>query len=153
MLRLRAFEEKVLRKSELWKNGFVVWGAGRDGKDFLKALSPELKAMCKCMVDVDEKKINAKFYFNAEENLKVRILPFEILLKNDESEKVKQKITKEVACRPNRGKKIDPGFDSDVDYQSLPVVVCVAMYRTGGKLEENVKSIERTEGEDFWHFC
>jgi hypothetical protein len=31
-------------------------------------------------------------------------------------------------------------------------VVCVAMYRTGGALEHNVKSIGRTEGVDLWHF-
>jgi len=34
----------------------------------------------------------------------------------------------------------------------LPVVVCVAMYRTNGALEHNVKSIGRTEGLDLWHF-
>jgi len=26
------------------------------------------------------------------------------------------------------------------------------MYRTGGKLEENVASIERKEGTNLWHF-
>jgi len=34
----------------------------------------------------------------------------------------------------------------------LPVVVCVAMYRTNGALEANVKSVKRTEGHDLWHF-
>ena len=35
---------------------------------------------------------------------------------------------------------------------TLPVVVCVAMYRTGGALEHNVSRIGRTEGKDLWHF-
>ena len=39
-----------------------------------------------------------------------------------------------------------PGF------RDIPVVICVAMYRTGGKLERNVKSINRVEGIDLWHF-
>jgi hypothetical protein len=37
-------------------------------------------------------------------------------------------------------------------HSSLPVVCCVAMYRTGGKLEENVESVGREEGVDLWHF-
>merc|ERR1712154_346791 len=35
---------------------------------------------------------------------------------------------------------------------TLPVVVCVAMYRTNGVLESNVMSIGRTEGDDLWFF-
>ena len=35
---------------------------------------------------------------------------------------------------------------------TLPVVVCVAMYRTHGILEKNVKSIGRIEGKNLWHF-
>jgi len=34
----------------------------------------------------------------------------------------------------------------------MPVVVCVAMYRTNGILERNVAAIGRTEGADLWHF-
>ena len=34
----------------------------------------------------------------------------------------------------------------------LPVIVCVAMYRTNGVLEQNVKNINRSEGVDLWHF-
>lgn len=36
--------------------------------------------------------------------------------------------------------------------QRLPVIVCVAMYRTGGALERNVDAIGRTEGYNLWHF-
>ena len=34
----------------------------------------------------------------------------------------------------------------------LPVIVCVAMYRTNGVLEQNVKLINRSEGINLWHF-
>mmetsp|Transcript_59718 Transcript_59718/g.146462 ORF Transcript_59718/g.146462 Transcript_59718/m.146462 type:complete len:1639 (+) Transcript_59718:316-5232(+) len=36
--------------------------------------------------------------------------------------------------------------------QTLPVVVCVAMYRTNGVLERNVSTIGRVEGKTLWHF-
>ena len=38
-LRTLAFEIGVLKNDDRWKNGFVIWGAGRDGKHFLAALS------------------------------------------------------------------------------------------------------------------
>ena len=41
---------------------------------------------------------------------------------------------------------LDPSVIRD-----LPVVVCVAMYRTNGALESNVASIGRVEGKDVWH--
>ena len=47
------------------------------------------------------------------------------------------------------GKSLDP-IDPDV-LRRLPVVVCVAMFRTNGALESNVASIGRIEGEDLWH--
>ena len=37
-------------------------------------------------------------------------------------------------------------------FSKLPVVVCVAMYRTNGVLEKNCSMIGRNEGEDLWHF-
>ncbi|GMH73353.1 hypothetical protein TL16_g06168 [Triparma laevis f. inornata] len=128
-LRLKSFETRILSKK--WKNGFVVWGAGRDGKNFVKAIDPEHRKNIRLMVDVDHKKINAKFYFNRDLNVKIPIAHFSALQKKKSS------------------------VDSDKnenDYENLPVVVCVAMYRTDGKLEENVATIERTEGDDLWHF-
>jgi len=38
------------------------------------------------------------------------------------------------------------------ELKDLPVVVCVAMYRTNGVLETNVKNIGRVEGKTLWHF-
>ena len=36
--------------------------------------------------------------------------------------------------------------------RDLPVVVCVAMYRSNGVLEKNVANVGRVEGFDLWHF-
>jgi len=119
-LRLKSFEERILRESGgNWSDGFVVWGAGRDGKEFIKSLSPDLLPRVKFIVDVDEKKIAAG-YHHRNRNIHIDIKNFRVL--------------------------------QEEEFKGLPVVVCVAMYRTGGKLEENVRSVGRTEGVDLWHF-
>jgi hypothetical protein len=51
----------------------------------------------------------------------------------------------------NLGPKDSKQLDVD-SLPTLPVVVCVAMYRTNGVLERNVQSIGRVEGVDLWHF-
>jgi len=119
-LRLKSFEERILRESGgNWSDGFVVWGAGRDGKEFIKSLSPDLLPRVKFIVDVDEKKIAAG-YHHRNRNIHIDVKNFRVL--------------------------------QEEEFKGLPVVVCVAMYRTGGKLEENVRSVGRTEGVDLWHF-
>ena len=55
----------------------------------------------------------------------------------------KQRLSK----RKTHSNDFDPSF-----LPNLPVVVCVAMYRTNGILEKNVQRIGRTEGVDLWHF-
>jgi len=42
-LRTKAFEDLVIRPSKLWSDAFAIWGAGRDGRDFFKALSPDIR--------------------------------------------------------------------------------------------------------------
>jgi len=66
--------------------GFCIWGAGRDGKDFLKALSPAVASKVVCFVDVDEKKITeVKWYENPELDggRRIPILHFSVLAKED----------------------------------------------------------------------
>jgi hypothetical protein len=55
-------------------------------------------------------------------------------------------------ARKNHQKE-DPGMKTlnSQLLQSLPVVVCVAMYRTNGALEHNVALIKRTEGVNLYH--
>jgi Glycosyl transferase family 2 len=208
-LRVAALEKTVLSQG----HKFVVWGAGRDGKDFVKALSPGVRQRLYCMVDVDEEKIARGFYEYRtrqqpilEEGWKIPIVHFSLLCKRFGRREVmyrawkhyeedehpgtncdngpvfgridKSKTNLELcssagtpdritASQDDRDKptskkrklgtastRHDPGLASiDIGIlPELPVVVCVAMYRTKGALEKNVGLIERNEGIDLWHF-
>ena len=170
-LRTWAFEQQILRN---WDK-FAVWGAGRDGKDFIKALSSdELRQRIVCLVDVDEKKIGTN-YVNRELGVDIPIVHFSALAKDGAHKAVEHfgKLDKSanVAASEERPLKRARHESSSNDnsqkkkknhkitlppqneLQSLPVVVCVAMYRTGGALEKNAQSIGRSEGNDLWHFC
>ena len=143
-LRVKALEDRILKVHPKFLDGFCIWGAGRDGKAFLKALDKSVRSKVRCMADIDEKKIRAG-YMNKSLGLKIPVIHFSKLsvcckkLKNELNERVKKKARKDIE-------------EYDLNFQQLPVIVCVAMYRTNGMLEENVKSIGRTEGEDLWHF-
>jgi glycosyltransferase involved in cell wall biosynthesis len=189
-LRARAFEDQVLRKHPRWikaslsveetpptashDGSFVVWGAGRDGKDFCKALSADARRRIYCMVDVDDKKISSGWYVNRESNIKIPIVHFSLLSADPslretihQSHKeegpgfgrIDKSRCSEAPSEPARASKkrrmTTPNVHSDFDVSrlpSLPVVVCVAMYRTNGALEHNVQLVGRVEGEDLWHF-
>jgi hypothetical protein len=172
--------------STIWsKNGFAIWGAGRDGKDFLKALSPQVASSVVCFVDVDKKKIDEiKWYDNPGLGKRIPIWHFSVLqnaVGNGET-----------ATKPEFFGRIDKRKENAVSHlqnqqvsdnnrteqqlvcthqlekndvlhnnlpiskevlANLPVVVCVAMYRTNGAMESNVASIGRKEGETLWHIC
>ena len=174
-LRVRAFEQMVLEKESSSWSKFCIWGAGRDGKDFIKALRPEFRKRVFCMVDVDEKKISAGYYCHKKWGLRVPIVHFSMLARDDSvrdqlrtsfesgadmhepgfgrirkgRDSAQEEREKE---RPRKRRKASHvELDKNV-LPTLPVVVCVAMYRTGGALEHNVQSIGRTEGVDLWHF-
>jgi glycosyltransferase involved in cell wall biosynthesis len=201
-LRTKAFEDLVLTKNPLWqKDGFVIWGAGRDGKAFFRALSEEARQLVKCFVDVDENKLRIGNYYNRELRANVPVRHFSVLAPhgNDNSSEengdsngnadnhhtVKEYFghidkkrrrsdddTTPASAQENVASLIAlPSRDvvvvkhdtnnkaktkvDDIDQlllTSLPVVVCVAMYRTSGALEKNVATIGRTEGVDLWHF-
>lgn len=68
-IRLQALERRVLNK---WDK-FSVWGAGRDGKNFVNDLTPENQKKIVCFCDVDDKKIG-KDYFNSYTGLKLPII-------------------------------------------------------------------------------
>ena len=55
-VRVKAFEELVLEKQE-WKNGFSIWGCGRDGKDVYKCLSESARMSLIAWGDVHPRKI------------------------------------------------------------------------------------------------
>ncbi len=215
-----------LYDKETKKGGFVIWGAGRDGKEFFKSLPDEMKHHVRCFVDVDEKKINSGHYIvplssmiinnnvddykggdkknnkNDNNTIKVPIVHFSLLTRDDTKRNIlmnewmypnettmKQedmgRITKDNPCHPPLTKRIKiithdgnksgnntdgittipkrklhtiPSKDKDNltlienELKDLPVLVCVAMYRSNGVLEKNVESIGRKEGLDLWHF-
>jgi len=210
-LRVKVFEDTILKNN--WDK-FVIWGAGRDGKLFLKCLSSsDMRQRVVCFVDVDEKKIKSRFYCNKELGVKIPILHFSCLSSSDQCSSVSPLVdtvgsvngdfgniskkqdgnAKEVfekvrgilrndnnqhnqnTNRLHQNKRVDPKINNTAiipnkdskklnnknkfhDRElhqllpSLPVVVCVAMYRTNGVLESNVMSVGRTEGDNLWFF-
>jgi hypothetical protein len=166
----------------IWKKrGFAIWGAGRDGKEFLKSLSPAVASRVVCFVDVDKKKIEQiKWYHNATLGFRIPILHFSDLgskVDIDDSDndnfgridkgrgesnnfdavknaKVVEShgtvYAKRIVGKSSKSKSNESSICSDI-LQNLPVVVCVAMYRTNGALESNVSSIGRVEGSNLWH--
>ena len=44
-----------------WGDGFVIWGAGRDGKAFYNALSPTGRSAVRAFLDIDPKKIGNRY--------------------------------------------------------------------------------------------
>ncbi|CAK9075109.1 unnamed protein product [Durusdinium trenchii] len=57
-----AFERQVL-STQPWREGFGVVGAGRDARDFCKALSPEALRKVRAFYEVDPKKIGKSIAF------------------------------------------------------------------------------------------
>lgn len=182
-LRVLAFERAVLCNDPVWSGCFVVWGAGRDGKDFVKALSEPVRQRVACFVDVDEKKIDSGYYINRELDINIPIVHFSWLTKDrteadgevvfgrvekgrngkhggstekqEPSGKKRQHQSETESPQQPKQKRSRSKAPKGLDLASLPkqpVVVCVALYRTGGALEANVKSVGRTEGKDLWHF-
>ena len=216
-LRALAFQKSVIRVDPFWntdeENRFVIWGCGRDGKDFFKALDQDLQERVYCFVDVDAKKLNAGYYVDTTSQRaitqekkstngnsksekkqkctarKIPIVHFSFLIPDQQEQEVvrsewisscttgnnstlgcidksKSGSAPHSVKNPSQPKKKkrkfgppitptaklqDRGLDRKLLSQ-LPVVVCVAMYRTNGVLESNVGKIGRTEGKDLWHF-
>lgn len=141
-LRVWAWERAVT-----WPE-FAIWGAGRDGKAFFKALSPEYRQRVVCLVDVDEQKLG--WYVHRDWNVKIPIVHFcELARPRSEITTAYGQIDKGTEQRPIKKRKM---IVSEPRYSNLPVVICVSLYRTNGALEHNVRQIGRTEGLDLWHF-
>jgi glycosyltransferase involved in cell wall biosynthesis len=60
-VKVQAFERRELQ-TEPWSLGFTIWGNGRDGKDFLKALSPAGRVLVSKFADVDPAKIKRGYH-------------------------------------------------------------------------------------------
>jgi len=62
--RTAALEAAVLSAHPSWAR-FTIWGAGRDGRDFFKAMSEDGKRRVAAFCDVDPKKIGSKYIYEA----------------------------------------------------------------------------------------
>ena len=219
-LRAKAFVDTIVSRDEKWKHGFIIWGAGRDGKEFFKALPEFAKSLVKAFVDVDEKKISTGYYSvpkevdqgdekiiekkkQKKEIYKIPIIHFSLIAsckhmreklmskwvnREDEEMELAGRISKAKPTISNisdtgnfdlpQKRKVEHGKESNKKvkpsprmlhgiskrdkennsmlknnvFTKLPVVVCVAMYRTNGVLEKNCNMIGRIEGDDLWHF-
>ena len=130
-----------------------------------------------CFVDVDAKKIESGYYDNRDIGVRIPIIHYSLLAKDTElrtkllrdweggkvcSEEIIGRIDKgksrqivahdKHSNQPRKKRKRDTSSLDRSLLSCLPVVVCVAMYRTNGVLEKNVERIGRTEGKDLWHF-
>ena len=158
-IRVRAFEGQVLRQNPKWKQ-FIVWGGGRDGKDFIKALRPQFLERVYCIADVDEQKIERGSYCNAALGRVIPIVHFSELASKEVEEhfapiQKAQDSEREIEEPMRQLKRQKVSLHRSLTrekLQSLPVVVCVSMYRTNGALENNVSMIDRVEGDTLWHF-
>lgn len=67
-VRAKYFERLIIQqKSQIhdgvdWQRGFQVWGYGKDGKKFLKYLSPNTLRLVECFLDVSVQKIGMNYF-------------------------------------------------------------------------------------------
>ena len=108
-VKLRALERWILDHLE----SFSIWGAGRDGRNFVNELSEANRKKVVVFGDVDVNKIGTH-YENPLTGVDIPIVHYSEL-------------------KP-------------------PVVCCVALGRTAGVFEDNVKSMCWECGKDYWYF-
>lgn len=147
-IRVAAFERRVLRRDDRWRR-FAVWGAGRDGRAFVAALSPESRARCVAMLDVDPKKCGGTYAnHRLESPAPIPVVHFSEWAEEEAGGKWAGGEAGE--AREGGGAR---------GRARTPVVVCVAKRRKGGAgggeegdLERNVRTLGLEEGETLWYF-
>lgn len=145
-VRMRAFERLVLEPLDAAAT-IVIWGAGRDGRRFYRALSDHWQRRVAAFCDVDADKLGC---FAPPP-------PYRC----------------EIRARLNADAGRTPAYATKADYAALfgapapppvpvvhiddprvrpPVVTCVALDRTDGNFEANIAARNWIEGKDFWYF-
>ena len=131
-LRVLAFEQRILRSDPKWEK-FIIWGAGRDGKDFFKALHPDLQSRVYCFVDVDAKKLNSGYYFyregdhknttvhkNQRRSFKIPIVHFSLLIPDtDVRHKIQSEWENDGAAKDALDGRINKSKDSSESRSNL----------------------------------
>ena len=185
--RLRFFERRVLdprgprEGGGAWCEGFTIWGAGRDGRNFYNDLAPRYRATVRAFCDVDANKIGRDYvtqYRVADEAAAAAAAA------NDDAPKAgtaaaddgnaaadaagavgddaaaasasqKKKRRKKKGAKGGGKKAKGPVVRVPVVHfrdAAPPIVCCVAMGRTAGAFEANVASLGLREGRDYFHF-
>jgi len=138
--RLAAFERRVLGGPDAARwSSFMLWGAGRDGRNVYNDLSPAARQRVAAFVDVDPAKIGTPYLYVPD----APPPPPEEGGGGGGGGGPRKKKRKRVATA------VPVLHFSEV---KPPFLVCVAMGRTDGALERNVASLGYVEGQDYWHF-
>lgn len=144
--KMRAFERLVLEKHVT--GTFCIWGAGRDGKRFFRALSDRWQRRVAAFCDVDEAKLK-QGVFNPPPPYRCEI---------------RARIDADLGRTPWRSKaEYEAAFGAAtcpsvpvvaVSDERIrpPVVTCVALDRTEGEFESSIP-VHWVQGVDVWHFA
>jgi glycosyltransferase involved in cell wall biosynthesis len=135
-------EEQVWRSTDsVWKDGFLIWNAGRDGKAFYRALSAPARKFVIGFLDIDPKKV----YKLLQEK---PIFHMQDAFPDRETNVLDEKILNS----PKQWKKYVDYHEVFKKLTSYPVVCCVNMEYGGKPLLEFAEKLKRTEGTNFWYF-
>ena len=146
-IRAASFERRVLAQPSWQRPGFVIWGAGRDGRNFLNELSPEARARVVAMCDVDPNKVGTRYCnWRAAPPIDVPIVHF--------SEAKGPVVVCVSLRRGTEEKKDEPRGGQAKGGQAGGAGAgqqrddCAA----GGDLLRNVQTLNLEEGRDLWFF-
>jgi len=147
LLRIRAaaFERRVL-SSPSWRDpGFTIWGAGRDGRNFLNELSAEARSRVLAMCDVDPKKVGTRYTnWRATPPIDVPVVHFS---------EAKGPVVVCVSLRRGTEQQSARGGQQQQQQQQAGDGAARSDGCPGsGDLLQNVSSLNLQEGRDLWFF-
>mmetsp|Transcript_3546 Transcript_3546/g.9025 ORF Transcript_3546/g.9025 Transcript_3546/m.9025 type:complete len:864 (-) Transcript_3546:182-2773(-) len=146
-IRAAAFVEAVLEgagaRGAGWEAGFTVWNAGRDGKQFVRALPWRWQRRCRAFCDVDARKIGTVVELTAPSSTTA----------DDAAADGDERLESDFSRRGTAHHRVPVVHWSEAE---PPLVLCVAMGRTNGVFEGNVAELaarlQLREGTHYWHF-
>jgi ribonuclease P protein subunit RPP14 len=146
-VRMRSFEKLVLERHV--SGTFAIWGAGRDGRRFFRALSDHWQRRVAAFCDIDPEKLALGCFHPPP--------PYRC--------EIRARINSDAGKAPayaNKGEFVAlfgaathpsiPIVRVDHELIKPPCVMCVALDRTDGDFERSIPT-HWVEGTDFWHFA
>jgi glycosyltransferase involved in cell wall biosynthesis len=144
-IKMRAFERLVLERHV--KETFCIWGAGRDGKRFFRALSDKWQRRVAAFCDVDEAKLK-QGVFNPPPPYRCEI---RARIDADAGRATWRSKTDYVTAFGAATCAAVPIVTVDDARIRPPIVTCVALDRTEGEFEASIPT-HWVQGVDVWHF-